>query len=445
MYVGTFQACSMEITSQGGYDYAFVDVPPDRVICVICHLPSREAHMTECCGHVFCKSCLNRAKATQYTACSMCKHKEFNTFSNKQVSREVQGLRVYCANKEKGCDWRGEVKDIKDHLKSSDGCQMEDIDCPNQCSMKLKRRLLTKHVEVECQYRKVECAYCHEKIKQQFMSDIHLNECPKFPLLCPNGCKRKEKILREDMEAHRNTCPLELISCQYHKVGCGARIMRKRKKQHEDDKMKEHLQMATGKLAKTEERVSNLELMVHQLMGKTVGLNPPVTAAWSVQLTAMETFRAYGLRTCPVIVRLSDFSEVGVDWYSGTFYSHFQGYKIYLNVDIPELYTEDPSTLYISVNLFLAKGPHDLQLKWPLRAKFEVALLNQLSDSEHHSMVLTFHEDLPRSTVYRVCHEDDDSTPVGYSNFISWSDLRKSTNTCQFYRDECLYFRVIKL
>ena len=29
----------------GGYDYKFVDNPPDRVICVICHLPSRNPRL----------------------------------------------------------------------------------------------------------------------------------------------------------------------------------------------------------------------------------------------------------------------------------------------------------------------------------------------------------------------------------------------------------------
>ena len=42
------------------------------------------------------------------------------------------------------------MKDIRDHLKNSDGCQMEEVESPNQCSVKLQPQLLTKHVEVEC-------------------------------------------------------------------------------------------------------------------------------------------------------------------------------------------------------------------------------------------------------------------------------------------------------
>ena len=434
----------MEITANGGYDYQFVDTPPDRLICVICHLPSREPHMSECCGHVFCKSCLDRAKATQYTACSMCKDKCFITFCNKQINREVQGLFAYCINKEKGCEWKGEVKDIRNHLENNNGCQMEEVECPNQCSMKVQRRHLSSHINADCQYRKIECVYCHKKIKQEFINGVHLDECPKVPLPCPNGCKKKWKLLREDMEAHREVCPLELIQCQYHTVGCEVKMIRKRKRQHEDDKMKEHLEMMSVKLAKTEDRMTNLELMVHQLMGKTVGLDPPVTARWSVQLSAMETFRAYGSQICPVVTRMSGFNECGVNWYSDGFYSHFQGYRMCFNVDVPEIYgNEDP---YISVNLYLTQGPHDMELSWPITERFEVTLLNQISNSEHRSVVLTYDdENLPDSAVNKVCNEDDDSAPVGCATFISWSEIHKSTNTCQFYRDDCLFFRVRKL
>ena len=233
-------------------------------------------------------------------------------------------------------------------------------------------------------------------------------------------------------------------SLSYHNVGCDVKMVRKRKKQHEDDKMKEHLQMTSAKLAKTEDRITNLELMVHQLMGKTVGIDPPITASWSVQLSAMSTFRAISSQICPVVFRMSSFNECGVDWYSGTFYSHFMGYKMCFNVDVPEIYGENDNP-YISVNLYLCKSLHDLELTWPLREKFEVALLNQLSDSEHHSVILTYDENLPDSAIYRVCYEDEDSMPVGNNTFITRSQIFRSTETCQFFRDDYLYFRVTKL
>ena len=46
----------------GGYDYQFVETPSDMLVCKICQYPSREAHLSACCGHTFCKSCLEGAK-----------------------------------------------------------------------------------------------------------------------------------------------------------------------------------------------------------------------------------------------------------------------------------------------------------------------------------------------------------------------------------------------
>ena len=67
----------------GGYEYQFVDTKlPDRLASVVCYLPSREPRLTECCGHVLCKSCLDRTKTSQYTDCPLCNDKRLVTFSN---------------------------------------------------------------------------------------------------------------------------------------------------------------------------------------------------------------------------------------------------------------------------------------------------------------------------------------------------------------------------
>ena len=93
----------MAIISSGGYNYEFVDTPSDNLICQICRLPSKEPHLSTCCGHTFCNSCLEAAKGV-YATCSMCRSTEFSSFPNKQADRTIRSLRVYCANKSKGCE-----------------------------------------------------------------------------------------------------------------------------------------------------------------------------------------------------------------------------------------------------------------------------------------------------------------------------------------------------
>ena len=121
----------------GGYEYHFVATPPDWLMCNICHYPSRDPYLSGCCGHTFCKSCLEGAKkaTTISDACPICRNEEFVTIPHKQADRTVRSLHVFCTNKEKGCEWQGEVNNIVSHVTNSDGCQFEEVICTNGCGM----------------------------------------------------------------------------------------------------------------------------------------------------------------------------------------------------------------------------------------------------------------------------------------------------------------------
>ena len=148
----------------GGFDYDLVSKPPGHLICKICHLPNRDPYLSVCCGHIFCKSCLdNIKKATAFTnACPVCHDEQFVTFPSKAVDREVKELHIYCTNKKKGCEWQGELNDINNHLGNSDDCQFKQVKCSNECEKMIQRQFLTSHVETECPRRKVNCQYCHD-------------------------------------------------------------------------------------------------------------------------------------------------------------------------------------------------------------------------------------------------------------------------------------------
>ena len=115
----------------GGYDYQFVDDPPDEVICRICQYPSKNPYLTVCCGHVFCKSCLDGCGANFIdTVCPVCRSDEFKSYINKQIDRKVRSLFVYCDKKEEGCQWKGEINDANDHIID---CQFQKVYCPYDC------------------------------------------------------------------------------------------------------------------------------------------------------------------------------------------------------------------------------------------------------------------------------------------------------------------------
>ena len=126
----------VQLRSIGGYDHSFVNSLHDRFIRKICLLPSREPYLTDCCGAIFCRSCLkeySRHATIVSTACPTCRQEHFGSMINKQIDREIRNLHIYCTNKEKGSEWQGELNDISNHLRNSDGCQFEEVKCSNEC------------------------------------------------------------------------------------------------------------------------------------------------------------------------------------------------------------------------------------------------------------------------------------------------------------------------
>ena len=55
---------------------------------------------------------------------------------NKQNERAIKGLHIFCVNKDKGCEWQGEVNGIDSHLQNDLGrCLFEDVKLPARISV----------------------------------------------------------------------------------------------------------------------------------------------------------------------------------------------------------------------------------------------------------------------------------------------------------------------
>ena len=481
-------------TEYGGYEYSFVNDPPDHCLCKICHHPSRDAYMTgPCCeGLTICKSCLDYWQITAGNMkCPVCRKEEGGFSKNYPIQREIRSLHIYCSNKEKGCEWQGELNNINNHFGNSDGCHYEEVKCSNECGKMIQRQYLTSHVETECPRREVNCQYCHDTGEHQFIEGQHKEECPKLPLPCPNNCE-VGSVPREDMEAHRKECPLEMIQCEYYSVGCEVRMARKDQKEHRREKVEDHLTMTkhkltdtncqltdtNNKLANTQEKLTNTITTLASTKRKLIDTNHRLSIAlqristleillylatnaavakpsncamvlessvgWADKLVTMAMMSKSGDQSCPVVFKLSEYNikkenELQPIWYSDPFYTHNKGYKMCLGV-----YAAGNGLgrgTHLSVLMFLMKGPHDDELTWPLRGrKFEIKLLNQISDSEHHSCILGY----DYTGICRVT-EGNRSNGRGRNRYISNEDLNKITPTCQFLRDECLFFQLSKL
>jgi len=55
--------------------------------------------------------------------------------------------KVSCTNKEKGCEWQGEINDIDKYLHNSTGCHFEISSCFNECGKEFDYQHLPDHAQ----------------------------------------------------------------------------------------------------------------------------------------------------------------------------------------------------------------------------------------------------------------------------------------------------------
>ena len=383
-------------------------------------------------------------------------------------------------------------------------CPLEEIECPNDCGKALQRQFVTSHVETECPRREVDCQYCQLSGEYQSIEGQHKEECLKLPISCPNECKA-EHIPREDIEDHKLRCPLEVIECEYYSMGCHVTMMRKDQHTHEKEKMEEHLLLTKSELVETKTsckmKINELESELKQNHAKIKKLeselqrshakvdeltfifkeehNPKMNrleselqqnhalmkvlfGEWTIRLNTKAIQLSSGNQVLPVIVRMSEYTKKKmrkVDWYSDPFYTHEQGYKIKLNV-LPDGSNNGKGT-HLSVYLYLMAGPYDDMLCWPLKGKYKVTLLNQVSNSNHHSVshyisgayqIIRWRDDTD-SNSDDMCtdsddddmytdSDDDDTEEIWYhTRFIKTATLLDS----DYLKNDSLFFEVSKV
>ena len=113
----------------GGYDCDFVEPPPSELQteCPICHLNLREPYQITCCGTSFCYTCIQRLQADN-SHCPTCRKGNYKLFRDKGLNRSLKQLQVFCAHKQDGCQWSGELGALDQHLSVSQECSLTIVD-----------------------------------------------------------------------------------------------------------------------------------------------------------------------------------------------------------------------------------------------------------------------------------------------------------------------------
>ena len=198
--------------SSRGYPVYFAKQPPKEIPaeCPVCLHVLCQPKMVSCCGQSFCAICIGRVASDQ-KPCPLCVQ-QFSLTDNKWLERTLNGYDVYCPHQEKGCEWIGELGQLKHHLNQNplpdkvlEGCQFQNIPCGLCQSYRCKRYLMADHVLNGCPNRDIECEYssvgCDVKKPQQQLT-VHMKEAASvhlslFQTYMQNTLSEKENEINE--------------------------------------------------------------------------------------------------------------------------------------------------------------------------------------------------------------------------------------------------------
>ena len=265
----------------GGFDHKFVEAVDDFT-CSICTKVLREPHLTVCCGQHYCSSCLEHWAKTQAkpTRCLYCRQTtDFRHFLDKKMERKIKSLHVLCVHSEDGCQWKGELRNLGNHLNLEKGCSFVQVDCSNNCGVLVRRKDMQQHMKKECQLRTYRCVHCGNEGKYKDITTQHYAKCSKYPLPCPKGCPAVVK--RADLKAHKNECPLEEVACPYSEAGCDDTLLRKDVDGHLKQNCNQHLMMIAHPFLQLKDKFEALHVSASEMATKLVALERDMYQRWA--------------------------------------------------------------------------------------------------------------------------------------------------------------------
>ena len=224
------------LDSRGGYDCELVDTPPDtlQTSCPVCLQILKEPCIVSCCGYKFCSECIKKVEtAAEKAPCPLCQ-KPFTHIRERALERSLNDLDVFCTNKKEGCEWKGKLSKLEDHLNRKPthdnqlrGCQFVEVECIQQCGLRFQRRYVTAHETEQCKKRPYSCDYCRDYDSTfEDVTENHWPRCKLRPIACPNECS-VYMMEQQNLDQHLLECPLVEVDCPFHYAGCNVRLPRK--------------------------------------------------------------------------------------------------------------------------------------------------------------------------------------------------------------------------
>ena len=146
------------------------------------------------CGHHVCYTCSSQLLKDECPTC-----REPNVLStgllDKYFQQQVMSVKVYCYNREQGCEWKGELRYFQNHLSlDKKGCK---VSCSFGCGSSVYVDEMKHHKRQECVKRPTTCDYCNSYHNtHDIITEKHHPVCLRSP---------KEQIINQEVAITSNT------------------------------------------------------------------------------------------------------------------------------------------------------------------------------------------------------------------------------------------------
>ena len=340
------------------------------------------------------------------------------------------------------------------------------VECKYVCGGWYWRCDVSVHQIDHCMKRPYSCGYCqvHESTFEH-VTDIHYFECPKYPVVCRNVCRR-DPFERQEIEYHlKDDCPLAKVSCPLHYTGCEVELPRKDMPEHMKDTvthltllanvtlslMKENQELKEV-VGKKNQQIDEMAQEVHELRHRMTAseaetrksfaglrLNKVDQEVQELKTSVQElTFHNVGF---PVSFRVEQDVEERVCL--PPFYTHSHGYKFCVYV-YPQGIGDGKGT-HVSIYACLMKGPFDDHLKWPFRGEITIQIVNQDGEHDHVEKTIPYNDDAPDANAGRVTGKNR-ASGWGFHTFLAHANLGYNpAKKTQYGKDGVIIVRVVKV
>ena len=230
-------------------------------------------------------------------------------------------------------------------------------------------------------------------------------------------------------------CPFTLINCPLSSAGCEEKLPRDDMKSHVNNDVFDHFLKQASQVNALKEQLVSYQKDLLQVSRDKEHFQERVFRLEG-RLGALRENREVPPGLVTFIVTDYQQHKINDDkWYSKPFYSHPQGYRMYLEV-VANRYATSKGT-NLSVYIHLKRGEFDCSLKWPFRGEVTIHLLNQNEEGHYYAKTVTYSDDIDDEKAARVTGLSLQSKGHGFRKFISHAELEQS-----YVKNDCIKLRI---